>query len=146
MAPASLLFLYTQYAHQPKEDRERQFNECLSQVQGRQSLLTWMFLTEIWKCSLEIGNAGRVISNWFRHYCDHHGVSPRVLNSLQNEVTGLVAAEKDEDRKARLFREKVEELEMELWRRAGRPEGGPVQFRAMAREQLSRALRGEEAG
>ena len=101
-----------------------------------------MFLTEIWKCSLEIGNAGRVIANWFRHYCDHHAVSPSVLNSLQNEVTGLGTAEKEEDRAARLFREKVEELEMELWKRAGRPEGGPVQFRAVAREQLSRALRG----
>jgi len=45
--------------------------------------------------------------------------------------------------KARLFREKVEELEMELWRQAGRPEGGPVQFRAVARDQLKRALEGE---
>ena len=71
------VFLYTQYAHQPDETRERQFNECLSQVHGKRSLLTRMFLTEVWKCSLEIGNVGRVISEWFRHYCEHHGVSPR---------------------------------------------------------------------
>jgi hypothetical protein len=136
------VFLYTQYAHQPDESKERQFNECLRQVNGKQSLLTWMFLTEIWKCSLEIGNAGRFISNWFRRYCDHHAVSPGVLNSLQSEVAGLGAAEKDAQRSARLFREKVEELEMELWKQAGRPDGGPVQFRATARDQLRQALGG----
>ena len=68
---------------------------------------------------------------------------PGVLNLLQDEVTGLGAAEKEEERTARLFREKVEDLEMELWKRAGRPEGGPVQFRVMARDQLNRALEGE---
>ena len=67
-------------------------------------------------------------------------ITPDVLNSLRNEGIGFGALEKEEERNARLFREKVEELEMELWKRAGRPEGGPVQFREMAREQLRRAL------
>ncbi len=39
---------------------------------------------------------------------------------------------------------KIEELEMKLWITAGRPEGGPVQFRLQAREQLNRAFSGEE--
>ena len=134
------VFLYTQYAHQPDERRQRQFSECLNQVHGKRSVLTWMFLTELWKCGLEIGNAGRVIADWFKHYCDHHGVLPDIVNSLRQDHLGLGSVEKKEDRKARLFREAVEGIEMELWKQAGRPEGGPVQFRAMARDQLNRSL------
>lgn len=119
------VFLYTQYAHQPDEKRQRQFTECLQQVGGRRNFLTWLFLTEVWKCGLEIGNAGRVIAGWFKRYCDHHGITPDVLNSLRAQHAGLGTAEKEEARKARLFREKVEELELELWRQAGKPEGGP---------------------
>lgn len=138
------VFLYTQYAHQPDERRQRQYLDCLQQVGGRRNFLTWQFLTEVWKCGLEIGNAGRVVAGWFKHYCDHHGITPDVLNSLRAEHTGLGTAEKEEARKARLFREKVEEFEFELWRQAGKPEGGPVQFRLIAQQQLKQALNGEE--
>lgn len=136
------VFLYTQYAHQPDEKRQRQFNECLNEVHGKRVVLTWMFLTEIWKCSLKIGNAGRVISRWFQHYCDHHGVSPDVLKSLRVDHLGLGAAEKQKDRSSRLFREKTEELAMEMWKQNNRPEGGPNQFLIMARERLAQACGG----
>ena len=136
------VFLYTQYAHQPDERRQRQFNQCLAQVHGDCNVLTWLFLYEIWLSSIHIVNAGRAIDAWFRAYCDHYGITPDVLNSLREGV-GFGALEKDEDRRARLFREKVEGLEMEHWKRAGAPEGGPAQFRAMARDQLTRALGGE---
>ncbi|MGZ3486259.1 MAG: ATP-binding protein, partial [Isosphaeraceae bacterium] len=66
-----------------------------------------------------------------------------MLNSLHLEGIGFGALEKEQDRKARLFREKVEEIEMESWRQAGCPEGGPVQFRAVACDQLKQALEGE---
>ncbi len=136
------VFLYTQYAHQPDEKRQQQFGDCLSQVHGKRSLLTWMFLTEIWKCGLEIGNAGRVIAAWFKHYCDHHGLSPDVLTSLRHDHQGIGAAEKADARQARLFREKAEELAMELWKQHGRPEGSPTQFLPMARAELMRATQG----
>lgn len=136
------VFLYTQYAHQPDKRRQRQFTECLQQVGGKRNFLTWLFLKEVWTCGLEIGNAGRVIAGWFKRYCLHHGLTPDVLNSLRAEHTGLGTAEKEEARKARLFREKVEELELELWRQAGKPEGGPVQFRLLAQQQLKQALDG----
>lgn len=138
------VFLHTQYAHQPDERRQRQFTECLQQVGGKRNFLTWLFLNEVWTCGLEIGNAGRVIAGWFKHYCDHHGITPDVLNSLRAEHTGLGTAEKKEARKARLLREKVEVLELELWIQAGKPEGGPVQFRLIAQQQLKKALNGEE--
>lgn len=138
------VFLYTQYAHQPDDKRQRQFTECLNQVHGQNSLLTWMFFTEIWRCSLEIGNAGKVIAAWFKRYCEHHGVAPDVLNSLRHGHSGLGASEKEEDRKARLFREKTEELAMDLWKQNGRPEGGPTQFLLMAREKLNQALQRHE--
>ena len=52
------------------------------------------------------------------------GITPDVLRtSLHLEGSGFGALEKEQDRKARLFREKVEEIEMESWRRAGCPEG-----------------------
>ena len=138
------VFLYTQYAHQPEEKRQRQFTECLDQVGGKLNFLTWLLLREVWKCSLKIANAGPVIANWFNRYCDHHGVTPDILQSLKAQHTGLGTSEKKEVREARLFREKVEELEWELWKNAGKPEGGPVQFRHMAQQQLTQALNVEE--
>jgi len=138
------VFLYTQYAHQPDERRQLQYLECMQQFGGRRNLLTYQFLNEVWKCGLEIGNASRVIVEWFKHYCDHHRITPDVLRSLRSEHTGLGTAEKEDVRKARLFREKVEELELQLWKQAGKPEGGPVQFRLLAQEQLKQALNGED--
>jgi hypothetical protein len=134
------VFLYTQYAHQPNEERQRQFEACLTELHGKRAVLTWLFLTEMWKCALEIGNAGRVIAWWFKHYCEHHGVSPDVLKSLRDHHAGLGAGEKEEDRRERLFREKVEQLAADLWEQSGRPAGGPPQFLTAAREQLGRML------
>jgi hypothetical protein len=135
------VFLYTQYHHQPEKRRERQFAECLNEVQGDRGVLTCLFLWSLWETGIHIGNVGNWIDRWFQHYCSHHQITPDVLNSLRHEGVGIGALEKEEDRKARLLREKAEKLAIELWERAGRPEGGPVQFRAMAREQLGRALR-----
>jgi hypothetical protein len=134
------VFLYTQYAHQPDEKRQKQFKECLIEVQGNHSHLTWMFMYAIWSSSIHIINSGRVINNWLKRYCTYHGVFPDVLNSLRHEGVGFGALEKKDDIETRLFREKVEILEVELWKQAGRPEGGPVQFRLMAQDQLKRAL------
>ena len=50
------VFLYTQYAHQPSDKRTKQYRDCLVEVGNRSEMLTWMFLTELWKFCLEIGN------------------------------------------------------------------------------------------
>lgn len=134
------VFLYTQYHHQPDEKRQRQFEECLAELKGKRALLTWLFLTEIWRLSLEIINAGRIISWWFQHYCDHYAISPDVPNSLRDNHAGLGAAEKEEDRRARLFQEKVEQLANCLWEEAGQPSGGQSQFLLVARDQLFRSM------
>lgn len=134
------VFLYTRYAHQPDERRQRQFGECLAELSGKQDVLTWMFLTEMWKLTLEIGNAGRIVARWFAAYCAHHGITPDVLNSLRDDHGGLGAAEKEEARRERLFREKVEQLAQGLWEQGGRPAGGPSQFLTAARDQLGRTL------
>lgn len=136
------VFLYTRYAHQPDARRQRQYEECLAQVHGKRGLLYWLFLNELFVASIHILNAGRAIDSWFQRYCVHHGVTPDVLDSLRHEGIEFGGLEKEEARRARLIREKVEELEMVLWKRAGRPEGGPVQFRAAAQEQIERLLRG----
>ena len=86
------VFLYTQYAHQPDLGRQNEFNTCLREVQDKRNVLTWMFLTEIWKLSLTIRKAGRVIAGWFAAYCDHHSITPDVLDSLLRALPGLAAA------------------------------------------------------
>ena len=104
------VFIYTQYAHQPSREKQRQFESCLAQVQGKRDILTWMFLTEMWKLALEMGNAGRPIAEFLKYYCEHHKVSPDLLKSLRDYHAGLGTVEKEEDRRKRLFQEKVEQL------------------------------------
>jgi hypothetical protein len=140
------VFLYTQYAHQPDEKRQRQFAECLNDVQGDRGVLTCLFLSSLWETGIHIGNAGRWIDQWFQHYCSHHQITPDVLNSLRHEEVGIGAQEKERDRKVRLHREKSEKLATELWEQAGRPAGGPAQFYQVAGEQLRRALGGGWTG
>jgi hypothetical protein len=135
------VFLYTRYAHQPDERRQQQFDECLAQVQGERDLLKWMFLTEMWRCSLAIRSAGKVISGWFKHYCNHHGVSADVPKPLREEHSGIGGAEKEEHRQNRLFEEKVQQLALELWEQAGSPQGGSAQFLATARQKLTDEIR-----
>lgn len=126
------VFIYTQYAHKPNEKRQRQFKECLSQVFGKTNLLTYMFLVEVWQLSLLFVNAGRVIADWFGSYCSAHSITPDVLRSLRDEHSGLGIVERVADRRARVFREKTEELAMKLWIDDGRPDGGPSQFLLIA--------------
>jgi hypothetical protein len=136
------VFIYTQYAHQPDKRRQRQFSECLSQLGGRKNLLAWLFLNHLCDCAQKMGRAGRVVATWFTQYCEHHRITPDVLGSLGAEHAGLGVAEKQEDRIARIFQEKVEDLSLELWTRAGRPEGGPQRFESAAERELKDALRG----
>ncbi len=131
------VFIYTRYAHQPTQDRRRQYAECLDAVNGRKQLLTWMFLTELWKCGLEIRNVGRLIDRWFEEYCQHHQVAPNVLASLARDAPGVGAQEKELHRKARLLDEKVVALANEIWERRGRPAGGYHQFLESARAEIS---------
>lgn len=134
------VFLYTQYAHQPSDDRQRQFVKCLAQVYDKHSVLTWMFLTEIYKLSWKIIGVGKVINRWFMQYCDYHKVAPDILASIRDHHVGLGAAEKQEDRIARLFKEKAEQLAIDLWEKDGRPIGGYVSFIADATKRLSQEL------
>jgi len=133
-------YVYTQYAHQPDEKRTRQFNECLASVNGDQSLLTYLFLTELWKCALRIRNAGVFIEQLYDRYCQTHNVVPSVLASMRTDHPGLGALEKQEDREARVLEEKMEELAKSLWQSAGQPEGGHTLFLQSARKQLLSVL------
>jgi len=134
------VFLYTQYAHQPNPERQRQYEECLAQLNGKRDLLTAMFLIQMSSAALLIGNAGRVVARWLTAYCDHHGVSPDVLGSLRDHHSGLGAVEKDEDRRARLFQVKTAQLADDLWQQAGCPNGGSSLYLAQARQQLLDAV------
>ena len=126
------VYIYTRFAHQPSEKRERQYKECLSEVNNKGGLLTWMFLSELRNCSSIIHKAGRVIAGWFHSYCEHHKITPDFLNSLLSEHPGIGAAEKEATRNARLFQEKVEALAKDLWKQKDYPEGGtyPVSSRS----------------
>lgn len=134
------VFVYTQYAHQPDERRQRQFGECLKEVNDLKPVLTWLFLTEMWKACLKIKCAGKVIAGWFDRYCEHHGVSHDIHPSVAESNPGIGAKEKEADRKARLIREKAETLAADIWRQQGSPPGGPAQFLYAAKRQLDKAL------
>lgn len=144
------VFLYTQYAHQGGERRERQYAECLGQVSGRRVVLFWLFLKSMWECALHIRNAGVQISSFTQEYCKCHKLTPSAVVPAA-EYIGMGQSEKRHDREARILREKAEELAMTLWKTNGRPEGGPTQFLPQAREQLRAAMgqadeRGEIGG
>jgi hypothetical protein len=130
------VYLYTQYAHQPDDRRSRQFIECLSAVGGNRSSLTWLFLTDIWKCAIEIGNAGVMMAEFYDRYCQCHSTHSGVLPSVRTDHPGLGTLEKKEAQETRILREKAEELAVALWERAGRPEGGHAAFVKLALEQL----------
>jgi|GEM_PF-2402509 len=134
------IFLYTQYAHQPDDRRQRQFVECLNELNGKRNLLTWLFLTALWEVSLPILSAGRVVSGWFKAYCDHHSVAADIVTSLRLDSPGIGSQEKEDARRARLFHEKSEDLATEIWKHRGRPEGGPMQFLHEAQQQLRKAI------
>ena len=137
------VFLYTQYAHQPNEKRARQFQECLAAVGGRQAVLTWLFLSAMWECSLHMHNAGVIIANFFDHYRQIHSVACDILMSVVHENPGIGKLEKKEDRNRRLFEEAVKRLAVQLWEEAGRPKGERRQFEDEARAQLSAAVPGK---
>lgn len=134
------VFLYTQYAHQPNAKREREFNECLAALKGNREALTWLFLGEMWKQSMQISNAGQVIAKWFSAYCMEHDIRPSMLASLKDDHVGFGSVEKKDEKRQRLFNEKLEKLATDLWIKHGQPEGGPNQFLPMASKQLAEAL------
>ncbi len=136
------VFLYTQYAHQPDERRQKQFTKCLREVHGNCSYLAWLFHHEIWMRGREIRAVGRVVSGWFAQYCHHHAITPDVLRSLRDDLPGLGAGEKEHARLDRLKQAQIEKLAGDLWKQAGCPEGGPSAYLANAREQLEQFIAG----
>jgi len=133
------VFLNTQYAHQGDERRERQYAECLAEVAGQRTVLFWLFLMSMWECALHIRNAGVQIASFTESYCKCHGRTPSAVKPA-SEYASMGQLEKRLDRKARIFREKAEELAKALWEKKGRPEGGFAQFLPLAREQLRAAM------
>nr|WP_123784857.1 hypothetical protein [Pirellula staleyi] len=136
------VFIYTQYAHQPKADRERQFAACLGAVGGRRAVLTWLFLKELQEVSFKVANAGRVIDAWFARYCQHQQIKPMVLTSIADHHPGLGTMEKASDKNERLKSEKIVQLANSMWQASGSPEGGPEMFLLRARESLEEAFKG----
>lgn len=139
------VFLYTRYAHQPSPERERQFRECLGELGGRKGLLTWLFLLELRELSRRMINAGRPIAMWFKEYCDHNNLTPTVVASLLDDHPGIGKKEKEAVKKARLFAQKTQELATELWKMAGSPPSGAVHYLHQAHEDLTKALKGQQA-
>lgn len=133
-------FIYTQYAHQPNDKREREYRECLAAVGGRSQTLFWLFLTEMHALALHYVNAGRQIEYFLDWYCRHRRTCADVLTSAAAHGPGIGREEKREDRLRRLHEERVRRLAADLWEEAGRPGGGPDEFVAEAEDRLWQAL------
>ncbi len=134
------VFIYTQYAHQPDERRQRQFNECLRQVNGMSNLLTWLFLRELTTAAQRFARAGRLICRWFQRYVEANQVKPDFIASLRDSVEGIGHVEKAEIRSARLKRERIERLARELSDAAGNSPADMDHFRDIAASQLAEAM------
>lgn len=134
------VYIYTQYAHQPSDVRTRQYKDCLAAVGGRRGLLTWLFLSTMWECSLHMRNAGVVIANFFDRYRQVHGVSADILNSVARDHPGIGQLEKNEDREQRLFEQAASSLAQQMWESRGKPPGGPASFMSHARRELASAF------
>lgn len=136
------VFLYTQFAHQPAERREKQFRECLEAVGGKRPILFWVFLSELFECGLQIRHTGGVIASIFDAYRQHHCLSDETLASLQTDNPGIGTLESESKRRERLFKEAVQRLAEELWQQQDCPQGGPAQFESEAHSRLKDTLGG----
>jgi hypothetical protein len=133
------VFLNTQFAHQGEEKREKQYADCLAQVGGHRGLLFWLFLDSLQECTGPVQKAGGHIASFTARYCKAHGLTPSAVGP-PTEGVEMGALEKRVDKEARVLREKTEELAMELWKKNGRPVGGPMQFLNEARHLLAAAM------
>ncbi|HUW83783.1 MAG TPA: hypothetical protein VMZ31_13425 [Phycisphaerae bacterium] len=132
-------FIYTLYAHQGNKQSERDYADCLAQVNGKEPVLLWLFLQALSDCARHICYAGMQIASFTEHYCKCHGITPTAVRPAA-EYADLGELEKESDREARIFEEKAKQLAEALWQSAARPEGGPERFLHQAREQLRRAM------
>jgi hypothetical protein len=137
------IFIYTQYSHQPDDRRIKQFQECLELVRGNRAFLEWSFFFELWSTSWRILDAGRTITEFYKHYCRCHGKPKDVLDSLHRQNPGIGLKEKKGEKRDRILLEKAEELSVKMWQDRGQPEGSPTQFLDEAREQLRAAIEGD---
>lgn len=130
------VFVYTQYAHQPEAKRARQFDECLKAIGGNRDMLNWLFLTEIWGCSLHMSNAGMIIAKFYDIYCRHHRTAGEILASVSCDSPGIGTLETKEARRERVLGEKARELAKAMWKKEGRLDGDYAQYVDTARARL----------
>jgi len=136
------VFIYTQYAHQPDKQVLRQFQKCLREVGNDKPLLTWLFLSELWKCGRRYWNVGKQIVAFYDEYCQWHKITPKIIEHISENNPGIGTLEKADDRRHRIMREKAECLALALWEKAGRPNGGHMAFITQAFDQLKAAIHG----
>lgn len=128
-------FLNTQFAHQPDQASELDYNQCLVSANNDQHLLMWYFLNSIWRCSIFYQNAGSVIVQLHDQYIKHFRPSSNIIDSLQVQPL-LGSLEKREAERNRVIREHSISLAHELWVSAGCPAGGHFSFICEAEKQI----------
>lgn len=133
-------FIYTQYAHQPDNRRTKQFNRCLQAVEGNSSRLVWLFLTTVWQMTFPIRNAGKEIVSFYEKYIQLNEESDNIVVSVVDNNPGIGSLEKKSAREDRLFREKAEDISIELWKEKGRPRQGHAVYFEEACRSLKQAL------
>jgi hypothetical protein len=134
------VFLYTQFAHQPDERRQRQYGECLAQMNNHHDALMWLFLTELQNCYHQMLTIGNVVCRWFDTYCRHRGIAVDYLKSITDSHEGIGKLEKREDASRRMYEERVQAIAEKLWQNAGKPAGGPPIFRREAKVKLDELI------
>ena len=122
------VYLYTRYAHQPDARRTRQFADCLRAVDGKVSMLMWLFLVTVWETAWHMRNAGGSLQSLLAAYCRHHSIDPPALASVSQDSPRIGTLESKDARIHRIVEEKSQALARDLWEERGCPPEGPEQF------------------
>jgi len=132
-------YIYTKVVHQPDGKRIKQYEKYLAEL-GSEDLLTWYALSAAYRLSFHYVKACNAIKPFLDAYLEAKGASPSFGAPPLHVGQGLGVQEKRRAKVDRIFREKVEELAVELWQEAGQPTGGPELFFPEAEQKLRDSL------
>lgn len=134
------IFLNTQYAHQPRPDKEQQFMKALDEA-GSIDVLKSLFLDILYNLSILVTNAGKGMALFYYQYCQYHKIDPNKFHSLSNKPFGIGHEPKLSEKMKAILERKATELAEVLWAEAGKPPSGQACFLDKAKSIIAKELR-----
>ncbi len=134
------VFIYTRFAHQPNRRRAKQYENCLVEAGGDRELLTWLFLSVLFECAIEMRNVGREIVLFFTHHTARHATPLEGISPLDSEHSGIGMLEGKHVRYCRLLASTAHQLSLAMCREAGRDPAEADDFLGEAEQMLQACI------